>query len=213
MNAQARPIGARALIRELGDCFEERGWRDEENLALAIVEQSRAAGTLDATRAADAAPGSFLARNGIDRSQLHDAVGSVFAGRDLLPPESDYPAAINNSFEIHGDGNVIYNVNLGGQQYNLTNESSAAEVIGAVRDLIGEALDSGLSDSTLTSLSRYVESRPDVDQAQIEAATREVIAEAAPEPGKLARLRDAIATSTASGLLVHGISAAIGAIA
>jgi hypothetical protein len=212
MSDQAQPIGARALIRELGDCFEARGWRDEENLALAIAEQARAAGILDAPAATAAAPGSFLTRNGIDLSQLHEAIGSVFAGRHLLPAASDYPAAINNSFEIHGDGNVVYNVNLGGQQYNLTNESSAREVIGAIRDLIGEALDSGLSDSTLISLSRYVESRPDIDQAQIEAATREVIAEAAPESGKLVRLRDAVATSTASGLLVHGISAAIGAI-
>lgn len=212
MNDEARSIGTRALIRELGDSFEEHGWRDEENLALMIAERSRAAGGLDAIGAAAAAPNSFLTRNGINRSQLQEVIRSVFAGRDLLPVESDYPVAINNSFEIHGDGNVIYNVNLGGQQYNLTNNSSAAEVIGAVRDLIGEALNSRLSDSTLTSLDRYVESRPDIDQAQIEAATREVIAEAAPDPGKLARLRDAIATSAASGLLVHGISAAIGAI-
>jgi hypothetical protein len=213
VNGQARSIGARALIRELGDCFEERGWRDEVNLALAITEQSRAVGVLDATAAAAVAPDSFLVRNGIDRSQLQEAISSVFAGRDLLPPESDYPGAINTSFEIHGDGNVVYNVNLGGQQYNLTNECSAAEVIDAVRGLIVEALDTGLSDSTLTSLSRYVESRSDIDQAQIEAATSKAIADAGPEPGKLTRLRDAITTSTASGLLVQAISAAISSFA
>ena len=212
MSDQSQAIGARALIRELGDCFEGHGWRDDENLALAIAEQARAAGALDADAAASAS-GSFLTRNGIDRSQLYEAIVSVFAGRHLLPAESDYPATINNSFEIHGDGNVISNVNLGGQQYNLTSESSADEVIGAVRALIREALDSGLSDSMLAGLGRYVESRPDIDQAQVEVATREVIAETAPEPGKLARLRDAIAASTASGLLVHGISAALGAIA
>ena len=41
MNDQVKPIGARALIRELGDCFVARGWRDEENFAYAMAGMTR----------------------------------------------------------------------------------------------------------------------------------------------------------------------------
>src|SRR4029077_10863462 len=162
--------------------------------ALEMVESAQAAGVaLEAAAAAEGAPNSFLARNDIERAELERALEAVFAGRVLVPAERDYPSIINNTFQINGDGNVITNVNLGGNQYNLTSESSAAEVIDAVGDLVADGLGSGISPEALGALSSYVETRPDIDQAQIEAAAREQIEKADPDPGALARLRDAVA--------------------
>jgi hypothetical protein len=214
VSAVAEEIGARALIRKLGDCFEARGWSDPDNLALDIVESAQRAGVdLAAAPAARRASPSFLARNAIERNELELAIEGVFEGRVLVPAHRDYPLIINNNtFRINGDGNVITNVNLGGNQYNLTNESSTAEVLEAVGDLVAEGLGAGLSPEALGALERYVETRPDIDQTQIEAAVRAQIKKAASEPGALTRLRDGVAAGTTTSLLVKGILAVLAAL-
>jgi hypothetical protein len=210
-------IDARGLLREIGDEFQSRGWRDDGDLALKITQQAQSRRGLDADMAASLAGRAFLLRNRTTRAKLRAALLRVFAGRALLDPDLDHPHTMptpHNTNITFGNGNTISDVNItvGGQQVNLTAQASKEEVLDGVATLLHEALRSSLSETDLAKFDQLISARDDLDQKEIETVTAEVIQQDDPPPSKLAQLRNSVMTSAASGLLVQGIIAGVNAL-
>ena len=205
-------IGIRELTQELGKGFSRRGWEDPESLAFEIAQAARRTGSLDPKAATALANKVFLERNRIEPEDLEALIEEVFAGRNLVPPERDHPPVIENhtnTFEIKGDNNYVGQVNVGGRQTILTTETARDEVLDAIRLFVQEGI-GDLDPDELASLDRLVSSRSDLDLSEVESATREGIQEAKPDSGGLERMREAVMSSTASGLLVQAIIAVLG---
>jgi hypothetical protein len=203
------PVTSRELVRIVAADFDRRGWRDEDELALAIATQADRGQELDPAAAAGLAPESFLAANGTDANALEAALRALFSGRTFAEADRSGPTFVDQSITI-GDNNTISgNVNAGGNQIGLTNNTPPAELLSALTAFTTTATSDGFSPAELELLDRLLALR-DVDPQQVEAAVREGIGE--PEPGHLARFRDAVAASTTSGVAVQAILAVAGAL-
>ena len=108
---------------------------------------------------------------------------------------------------ISGDNNYVANVNVGERQTILAADTAREKVLEAVRALVQGGFEAPVEQDELIQLDRFVSSRSDLDLTEIESATREGIEEAKPEPGRLAKMRETVMTSAASGLLVQAIIA------
>jgi hypothetical protein len=208
-------IGIRELTQELGDGFKLRGWEDPESLAFEIAQAARKTESLDPAASAGLASKVFLERNGIERGELEDLVADLFARHTLMPAERDYPTTVErhtNTFVISGDNNYVANVNVGERQTILAADTAREKVLEAVRALVQGGFEVPIEQDELIQLDRFVSSRSDLDLTEIESATREGIEEAKPEPGGLAKMRETVMTSAASGLLVQAIIAVTGAL-
>jgi hypothetical protein len=208
-------IDARGLLRAIGDEFQSRGWSDNSDLALKITQDAQTLRRLDAKAAAALANRGFLLRNRTSRAKLRGALASVFAGRNLLDPDLDHPhtmpAPQHTNITI-GDGNTGVNINVGGQQVNVTVQSAKDDVLAGVAALLRDALQGELPATQFTQLDQLISAREDFDQKDIETITAEVIEQGDPPPSKLAQLRNSVMTSAASGLLVQGIIAGLNAL-
>lgn len=214
-----RDLSARGLISEIAEEFQRLGWRDHGGLALKIVQQAQERGALDTDDAASLAGRGFLVLNRTSRARVREVLDGVFAGRSLLDPSSEHSPTMSETHNTHtniniGDANTLSDVhiNVGGQQLNLTAQATKPEVLAGLTGLLRQAIETGLDGPKLARLDQLVSAREDVDQSEIEAVVAEVIEETDPASSTLVKLRDGVMTSTASGLVVHGIIAAIGAL-
>jgi hypothetical protein len=199
-------LSGQAMITQIHDEFERRGWRDPGQYPVAIVEHMRVgSGRLDPVAAARIAPKRFLLTNGITRDRLCDALAQVGADRQLLPEPSTPGVTVNNTFNVTGDNNNISNVNVGDQIITL--QSSKADSLKAVEWLVREALAGNVHEHQLRDLGQQLQARDDIVPADIEHVTGEVIAQEAPDQTRLQKMRDSLMTSAASGLLVQTIVA------
>lgn len=199
-----------ALLRVIVDEFEEQNWRHISGLPAQILAQCEERGALDASAAAELADSIFLARNQTDRARVQAALERAFANRVLIEPPVTQP---NFKQEItiknYGHNARFGDVTQTGEQVTLNLDSPKKAVLGAVGDLVHRGLDGQLSEAGLAELAGLVEARGDIDQSEIETVVSEVVAEAEPEPGKIAKLRDAVLTGAATSLLVQGILAVL----
>jgi DNA-binding NarL/FixJ family response regulator len=200
------------LLRALGDEFQSRGWSDDSDLALKITHDAQTLRRLDANAAATLASRGFLLRNRTSRAKLRGALASVFAGRTLLDPDLDHPhtmpAPQHTNITI-GDGNTGVNINVGGQQVNVTAQSSKDDVLAGVAALVRAALQGEVPATQFAQLDQLISARNDLEQKDIETVTAEIVEQAAPPPSKLTQLRNSVITSAGSGLLVQGIIAVL----
>ena len=207
----AEGTSAHELVRVLGADFDRRGWSDPDDLALVVTKAAVAAQSLDPGAASELAAPSFLETNGIDREDLRAAIRGVFAERVLVEEGRPGPTLIDQSITI-GDNNTISGpINAGGNQLVLTNNTPAAEVLSALGDFVGSAVESGFSPRELELLDRIAEAKG-LSTEELEAAARAGIEAAAPQPGRLAKFRDSVTQSAASGLVVQAVIAAAGAL-
>jgi hypothetical protein len=205
-------IGVRELTQELGESFTRRGWDDPESFAFEIAQAARRTGVLDPKAATALASKVFLERNRIGSAELEGLITEVFAGRNLVSSERDHPPVVEqhtNTIAIRGDNNSVANINAGGRQTILTAGTAKERVLEAVRSLVREGSDH-LDANELADLDRLVSSRSDLDLIEVEAAARAGLEEAKPDAGRLQKMREAVVSSTASGLLVQAIIAVIG---
>jgi hypothetical protein len=202
-----------ALLRVIVDEFEEQGWRHINGLPALIVTQCQERGALDAGEAAELADSRFLARNQTDRDSLQRTLERAFANRLLTEPTMNEPTVKQEiTIQSYGDNARFGDVTQTGQQITLNLDSPHDAVLGAVGDLVRRGLDGRLFEPDLADLAGLVEARGDIDQGEIETVVGEVIAEVEPEPGKIAKLRDAVLTGAATSLLVQGVLAVLAAL-
>lgn len=195
-------ISGPAMITEIHDEFERRGWRHPNRYVVAIVEQMQVDdGRLDPAAAARLAPKRFLIINGISDEQLREVLAHVGADRQLRPDPSTSGVTVNNTFNVTGDNNNISNVRVGDQ--NITLKSSKEDSLKAVEWLVREALGGDVHEQQLQLLGVQLQARDDVDRADIELVVGEVISQEAPDQTRLQKMRDSLMTSAASGLLVQ----------
>lgn len=207
----AEETSARELVRAIGADFDRRGWSDPDELALAVTKAAVADERLDPDEASELAARSFLEANGIERSDLRAAIRGIFAGRVLVEEGQPGLTFIDQSITI-GDNNTISGaINAGGNQLVLTNNTPAAEVLSALGAFVGSALESGFTPREIELLDRVAEAKG-LSAMELEDAVRAGIEAAAPEAGRLARFRDAVMQSAASGLVVQALIVAAGAL-
>jgi hypothetical protein len=206
----AEQTPSRELVRAVGREFDDRGWSDPDDLALAIVRVAERSGELDPKAAADLADPSFLESNGISRTTLRNAIATVFAGRTLLPEQGPAPTFVDQSVRI-GDNNTISGaINAGGNQLVLTQDTPPEQLLSAIGNFVASAVDNGFAPQELQLLDRLAEDRK-LPAEQLDAAVRAGIESAEAGPGRLAMFRDAVLTSATSGLVVQAIISAAGA--
>jgi hypothetical protein len=202
-----------ALLRVIVDEFEEQGWRHISGLPARIVAQCQERHALDAAAGAELADSIFLARNHTNRVSLQAALERAFANRVLTePPVTEPNIKQEITIQSYGDNASFGDVTQTGQQITLNLDSPKVAVLDAVGDLVRRGLDGQLSEADLAKLAGLVEARGDIDQGEIETVAGEVVAEVEPEPGKIAKLRDAVLTGAATSLLVQGILAVVAAL-
>ncbi|HXE98740.1 MAG TPA: hypothetical protein VN458_00170 [Solirubrobacterales bacterium] len=197
------------LLRVIVDEFEERGWRYLNGLPARIATQCQERGALDARAAAELADSRFLARNHTDRASLQEALVRAFANRVLKEP----PPLMNQNninITVNGDRNTFGDVTQIGQEIKLSLESPKTEILDAVAGLVRRGLDGQFSKADLDDLAALVETRGDIDQAEIETVVGEVVEAEQPEPGKLATFRKDVLTGATTTLVVQGILAVLG---
>jgi len=208
----AEATTSRELVRIIAAEFDLRGWSDENELALAIATQADREQALDPAAAVGLASDSFLAVNGIDADALRAALQALFSGRTFADTDGSGPTFIDQSITI-GDNNTISgNINAGGNQLTLTNNTPPDELLSAFSGFVGTAASQGFSPHELQLLDRLAAALDDLDADQLESAARKGIEDAELEPARLAKFRDAVMTSTASGVAVQAIIAAAGAV-
>lgn len=202
------PISSRELVRLVAAEFDRQKWDDRDELALAIATQADRSGELDAQSGSELAGDQFFTANGIGRDSLRSALERVFSGRILAPEQSSGPTYIDQSVRI-GDNNTINgSINAGGNQLVLTENSPPGEILSALTAFVSAGIGSGFSPQELDLLDQLAAAR-NLDRQELEDAARAGIDEANPEPGRLAKFRDAVMTSAASGLAVQAILAVV----
>jgi hypothetical protein len=205
------PTGSRELVRAISAEFDRRGWNDPDDLALAITTATARGGELDVSSASELAGEAFLERNGITRAALRKALGDVFADRVFEKQGRAGPTFIDQSVTI-GDHNTISgSINAGGNQLALSQNTPPEQLLYALGDFVASAVSDGFSPRELELLDRLLAARQ-LDSDQLEAAARAGLQSADPEPGRLAKFRDAVLSSATSGLAVQAILAATGAL-
>jgi hypothetical protein len=198
------------LVRVVAAEFDRRGWEDHEELALAIATQADRNGGLDASASSHLAGDRFLRDNRVNRGVLRSALEHVFSGRVLAPEQQVGPTYVDQSVKI-GDNNMISgSINAGGNQIALTENSPPGEILGALTKFVSAGVEQGFSPSELELLDRLAAVH-DIDPQRLEDAVRAGVS-ANPAPGRLAKFRDAVMTSAASGLAVQAIIAVVGAL-
>jgi hypothetical protein len=202
------PITASELVRAVGREFDQRGWSDPEDLALQIVRRVEQTGQFDPGDAAGLAAADFLATNGISRSALRQALAAVFSSRALKAEPSAGDTYIDQSVKIGDNTTFSGSINAGGNQIVIQQNTPPEQILSALGDLVTAGLDDSLASDELELIDRAAEAQK-ISLADLEAAVRVAVERAAPEPGKLAKLRDAVLTSTASGLAVKAILAVL----
>jgi hypothetical protein len=201
----------RGLIQLVSDEFERRGWRSTGDLPVQIVRQALLSGRLDAHAAATLARQAFLLKNGVCRAEVKAALEPLFAGRHLQPDApSTQGVIVQNHFSISGDNNVVSHINVGGQQFTLTSQSTKEQSLQAVEALVAQALADGWPSGGVTRLQDHLEARGDVTEPEIEQAAQRAIEAGNAKPGQLAQLRTSLMAGTVSGLLVRALGAAFG---
>ncbi len=207
----AEETGSRELVRAIGAEFDRREWSDPDDLALVITRAAVGGDELDADKASELAPSSFLSDNGIERSDLRAAIRGVFAGRVLVEEDRPGPTFIDQSVTI-GDNNTINgSINAGGNQLVLTENSSPNDILNAVAEFVSAGIVHGFSPDELELLDQLAATR-ELDPKLLEDAARTGIERANLEPGRLAKFRDTVIGSTASGLVVQAIMAVVGSL-
>lgn len=207
-------ITARALITEISDQFDDRGWRDVGNLALKIAQQAQGDGHLEPGRAARLAGSEFLAQNGATVTSLEAMLTNLFADR-LLQRQKDLPSQGNQSgnkkVEI-GAGATLTNVtlHLDDKQMNISVGSSKVDLEVALAAMLSGVLDGQREADELLTLDEVAGRQRDLSVEEVESVAAAVIAKAEPEPSRLVQLRDRIIEAGATGVIVQGILAAIG---
>jgi hypothetical protein len=207
----ADEISSRELVRAVGAEFDRRAWSDPDDLALAITQAAIAAGGLDAEVASELATPSFLEANGITPGQVCAVLRSIFEGRVLVEKDHSGPTFIDQSITIGNNNTISGPINAGGNQVVLTNNSPISEVLSALSGFVGTAMKSGFSSSEIELIDHVAEAQG-ISGEELEAAVRSGIEAAAPEQGQLAKFRDAVMQSAVSGVAVHAIIAAAGAL-
>jgi hypothetical protein len=202
------PTTASELVRAVGREFDQRGWSDPEDLALQVVRRAEQTGRLDPGDAAGLAAADFLAANGISRSALRQALAAVFSGRALQAEPSTGDTYIDQSVKIGDNTTFSGSINAGGNQMVIQQNTPPEQILSALGDLVTAGLDDSFASDELELIDRAAEAQK-ISLADLEAAVRVAVESAAPEPGKLAKLRDAVLTSTASGLAVKAILAVL----
>lgn len=207
-------ITARALITEISDQFDRRGWRDVGNLALKIAQQAQKDGRLEPGRAARLAGSEFLTQNGATLTDLEAMLEKLFADR-LFQGQEDRPSQGNVSGDKRveiGAGATLNNVtlNLGDKQMNISVGSSKADLEEALAAVLSGVLTGQREADELLALDGVVGQQRDLSVEEVESVAADVIAEAEPEPSRLVQLRDRIIEAGATGVIVQGILAAIG---
>lgn len=207
----ADEISSRELVRAIGAEFDRRGWSDPDDLALGITQAAVANDGLHAEAASGLATPSFLEANDITSSQLRAALRSVFGSRVLVEKDQSGPTYIDQSVSI-GDNNTISgSINVGGNQLILNENSSPDDILNAVTVFVSAGIGRGFSSDELSLLDHLATSRS-LDLVRLEDATRSGIEKAKPDPGRLAKFRDAVMSSTTSGLVVQAILAVAGSL-
>lgn len=204
----AEPTTARELVRAVGREFDQRGWSDPEDLALRIVRRAEQTGRLDSGDAAGLAAADFLAANGISRSALRHALAAVFSGRALQAEPSTGDTYIDQSVKIGDNTTFSGLINAGGNKMVIQQNTPPEQILSALGDLVTAGLDDGFASDELGLIDRAAEAQK-ISSADLEAAVRAAVERAAPEPGTLAKLRDSVLASTASGLAVKAILAVL----
>jgi hypothetical protein len=192
----------------VGREFDQRGWSDPEDLALQVVRRAEQTGRLDPGDAAELAVADFLAANRISRSVLRQALAAVFSGRALQAEPSTGDTYIDQSVKIGDNTTFSGSINAGGNQLVIQQNTPPEQILSALGDLVTAGLDDGFASDELELIDRAAEAQK-ISSADLEAAVRVAVERAAPDPGKLAKLRDAVLTSTASGLAVKAILAVL----
>jgi hypothetical protein len=208
-------IGARGLLREIGNEFRRRGWEDPSDLALKITQQAQSMRKLDAGAAASLVDQTFLVENGATVALVQAALVAVFDGRSLLDPAHDQPLVTASTHDTHvniGNQNTDVTINVGGQQVNVSVGTPRDELLKAIEAFLEEAFDGSLDDARLLALDHLMGSRKDIDQPALEAVVSRVVEKADPSPSKLAQVRNAVLTGAGSSLLVQAILAVVHAI-
>lgn len=205
------PTNSRELVRAISAEFDRRGWDDSKDLALAITTATARGGQLDASAGAEQADGPFLERNGITRATLCKALVQVFADRVFVEEDRSGPTFVDQSITI-GDNNTINgSVNAGGNQLVLTENSSPTDILNALTEFVSAGIVHGFSPNELELLDQLAAAKG-LDPKRLEDAVRAGMERGDPEPGRLAKFRDAVIGSTTSGLAVQAIMAVIGSL-
>jgi hypothetical protein len=207
----AEETSSRELVRAIGAEFDRRDWSDPDDLALAITKAAVEGSELNADRASELAATSFLSVNGIKRSDLRAAIRAAFAGRVLVEEERPGPTFIDQSVTI-GDHNTISgSINAGGNQLLFTENSSAKEILDGLAEFVSTGVVHGFSADELKLLDQLAAARG-LDSPRLQAAVRTGIERVNCAPGPLAKFREAVVSSTASGLAVQAILAVAGSL-
>jgi hypothetical protein len=205
----AEPTTSHELVRDVAAEFDRRGWLDEDDLALKITIQAEQGGRLDPDAAAALADGAFLTANRIDHNTLRAALKAVFADRALVNRPT--PTFVDQSISIGDNNTITGSINAGGNQLIVANNAPSDQILEAFTAFTASALAHGFAPEELELLDRIAEAR-DINSDDLQAAAREGIENANPEPGRIAKFRDTVLASTASGLAVQAILAAAAAL-
>src|SRR4051812_2086176 len=194
MGSMMVPTTPQGLVTRIHDEFDCEGWRGSGDLAVIIVRHLEELGRLDARAGASCAPISFRTRNRIRRSQIEAALDRAFAGRQLkTTPDQGVHVQGDINVSITGDNNTVGNLNLAGQQFNLTAQTPKAEALDAVQRLVAEALVRGnWPKPELEELDAHLGQRDDVVEDEVVEAAQRAIDEAHPEPSQLKQLRNSL---------------------
>jgi hypothetical protein len=207
-------IGARGLLREIGNEFQRRGWQDPSALALKITQQAQSMRKLDADVSASLADQAFLVENGTTVVLVQAALAAVFDGRSLLDPAQDQPLLTASAHGTHiniGNQNTGVTINVGGQQV-ASMGTPRDELLRGIEAFLEEAFDGSLDEARLLALDHLMGSRKDIDQPALEAVVSRVVEKVDPSPSKLAQMRNAVMASAGSSLLVQAILTVVHAI-
>lgn len=207
----AEPISSHELVRAVAAEFDRRGWEDRGDLALAIATQAERSGELNASGASQLADRTFFTGNGIGAEALCSALEHVFSGRIFVSEKQAGVTYIDQSVRIGDNNTITGSINAGGNQVVLTENSPPGEILDALTAFVSTSVTHGFSSKELDLLDRLA-AQHDLDSQRLEDAVRAGIANADPAPGRLAKFREAVMTSTASGVAVQAITAVAGAL-
>jgi hypothetical protein len=201
-------------MRLLGDEFEARGWRDDDDLALTITQEMVVRGGLDLAAALQVDSATFRTRNNASKAELREAVGTAFADRTLAEeaPNGISVSAGGDVYVLQANRAVFHGpVNQGGVQINLDG-ASADELLTAVGALVVSGLRGDWNPDLAGALSAQLDQRDDIDLDRVQAAVVEAAEAEEPEPGRVRELIEKVAVSGIGSFLSAALSSGLGQI-
>lgn len=193
--------------------FETRGWQWDLTTGREIVMEIERRGRVEPEHLAKLASSDWLARNGLTRAELSEAVADALG--DVAPEAPTAPGVTTivvggTHYDLSGSTFSGGNVNVGGTQINVGTNSDPATLLDAVAALVRAGIAGDWNGDAATALAGELAGRDDIGIEDVQNKAAEIVREEQPKQGAVKGFLAKIAASGLGGALATGISAGAG---